>query len=149
MKKDDLTSALTKVLFNDWSPEPSKKAAIIISLCGYYGVEAMPETIQAELGKLNSQQPMLFALETLLKAIEGGRSNDFRWDPHFHPEHTPEHLTMNPTFNVQRGDDATIVAEIKEIREKLNDKPVNITLLISYIAKMARESGDLSFEQNG
>jgi hypothetical protein len=29
MKKGDLTSALKKVLFNDWSPEPSKKASII------------------------------------------------------------------------------------------------------------------------
>ena len=148
MEMDVLIKALKSVLFNEWL-ELSKQATLISNLCCYYGVDNIPEVIQAELRKLNSQQPMLIELENLLDAISGRRSNDFRWDPHVHREHTPEHLTINPTFNVQRGDDAIIVAAIQEIRQKLIDEPVNKTLLISFIVKKAKESGDLIFPQNG
>lgn len=149
MKNDCLANALKQVLFNNWNQYPSTRASTIISLCGYYGKETMQEAIQNELVKLISQQPMLLALETLLKAIENGRSNDFRWEPHFNHERAPESLTLNPTFNVQKGDDASIVAEIKEIRNELSQNTVDISLLISHIANMARESGDLIFDDNG
>ena len=149
MKKDDLTSALKKVLFNDWILEPSTKASIIISLCGFYGAKTLPEAIQTELTKLNSQLPMLLSLESLLKTLANGRSNNLSWDPHFHPEHMPANLTLNPTFNIQRGDESSIVAEIEKIRNELQQQSVNISLLISHIGTMAREAGDLNFEENG
>jgi hypothetical protein len=146
MKKDYLTSALENVLLNNsfGIPKPSEKAGFIISLCGFYGTEAMPEAIQAELTKLNSQIPMLLALENMLKVLEKFY-NDFRWSPHFHPEHRPDNLTMNPTFNIQRGDESSIVAEIETIRNQLQQQPVNIALLISHIGTKAREAGHLNF----
>ena len=108
----------------------------------------MSEAVQTELTKLTSQLPMLRMFESLLEALEKGRSNDFRWEPHFHPEHVPTHLTMSPTFNVQKGDESTIVAEIEKLRNELQRQSVNIDLLISHIATKARESGDLNFEEN-
>ena len=148
MTDKDLKDSLNELLFKPFRRELSQQAKIIISLCCYYGNESLPEEIQTELIQLNAQRPMLVALETLLGAIDGQRLNDFRWDPKFYPEHTPEHLSLNPTFNVQRGDDGAVVQEIKMIRLKLDDHPVNLPLLISYIVKMAKEAGDLSFEQN-
>lgn len=149
--KKELSSALTTVLFDDHSPRLptlSGKAAAIISLCGYYCKESMPENIQNELVRLNFQQQMLITLERLLKALEQGRSNDFMWDPHFHREHIPANLTLSPTFNIQRDDESSIVAEIEKIRNELQQQSVNIGLLISHIGTMAREAGDLKFEEN-
>lgn len=148
MTDKDLNDSLNELLFKPFRRELSEQAGIIISLCCYYGTESLPEEIQTELIQLNAQRPMLVALETLLEAIDGRRSHDFRWDPHFYREQIPEHLTLSPTFNVQRGDHGAIAEEIKMIRLKLDDHPVNLPLLISYITKMAKESGDLSFEHN-
>lgn len=148
MEKDELTSALKQVLFNKWNPTPSQRASGIIGLCGFYGTEALPEVIQTEVTKLNSQLPMLRALEILLMALENGLSNNFTWNPMIHPEHKPANLTMNPTFNIQRCDMSSIVAEIEKIRNELQQQSVNIGLLISYIGTMAREAGDLNFEEN-
>ena len=148
MKKYELNNALKTVLFDDFHPKPYKQASIIIGLCGFYGKAPIPEAIQTELTKLNSQLPILFALGTLLEALEVGRRNDFRWEPHFHPNHMPANLTMNPTFNIQRGDDSSIVAEIEKLRNELQQQSVNIVLLISHIGVMAREAGDLNLEEN-
>lgn len=148
MKKEDLTSVLKMVLFNEWRPQPSDKASFIISLCGYYGKGAIPEDVQTELNKLSSQQPTLLALETLLKALERSRSKEFRWDPHFDRQHMPNQITMNPTFNIQIGDDESIVAEIEKVRSELRQESADIAKLIGYIGNMAREAGDLKFEEN-
>jgi hypothetical protein len=149
MVKEDLRNALRACLFNVFRPDPYQKAGFIIGLCGYYGGKAMPEDVKAELSKLTAQQTNLHALKELLETLEKSRSNEFRWEPHFHREHMPEHLTMNPTFNVQRGDDANIVAVIEKLRSELNNDPVSIDLLLAFIARMARETGDLNFEENG
>ncbi|HIE27255.1 TPA: hypothetical protein EYP66_08210 [Candidatus Poribacteria bacterium] len=111
MKKDELVSALQKVLFDDWGPTPTRKAQIVLSLCGFYSPDGIPENLQSEVSRLSSQLLTLQAFEKLLEALERGRFNDFRWDPHFHPEHVPNQITMNPTFNIQRSDDASLVAE--------------------------------------
>ncbi len=149
MKRDDLTDALRAVLFNIYRPNPYQKAGFIIGLCGFYGSESLPDDVQAELTKLTQQQPTLHALTELLSTLNKSRSNEFRWEPHLHRENIPQHLTMNPTFNVQRGDDASIVAEIEKLRSELSAAPVNIDLLVAFISKMARTAGDLKFDENG
>jgi len=149
MKKERLETALHVCLFNVYWPDPYQKAAVIIGLCGYYGGEAMPDNVKAELSKLTAQQTTLHALKELLETLEKSRSNEFRWEPHFLKEQMPAHLTMNPTFNVQRGDDASIVAAIEKLRSELTNDPVSIDLLLAFIARMAKEAGDLNFIENG
>jgi hypothetical protein len=61
----------------------------------------------------------------------------------------PANLTMSPTFNIQRGDKSSTVAEIETILNQLQQQSVNIALLISHIGTKAREAGDLNFEHNG
>ena len=148
MKKDELISSLEMVLFHKWEPAPIRKANLIISLCGYYSPDGIPNEIQSEVAKLTSQIPAMQTLHDLLKMVRKGRSNNFEWNPHFVREHMPDQITLSPTFNIQRSDDSSLVAQIEKVRSKLEQETVDIAALIAYISKQAKEAGDLD-ENNG
>jgi hypothetical protein len=143
MIKNDLARFLKKLLCNDWwiGAGSEDKAMNILSLCGYYSSEGMPQEIQSEIIKLNSQMATLRTLDKLLNAIQEGRKNEFTWNPRL--EHMPNEITLSPTFNIQRGDDSILVAEVEKVRAELQKESANIATLISYISKQAKAAGDL------
>ncbi len=147
--KRKLISALKDALFDYHYSFISKKAVNIINLCGYYGFDEMSDALQLELEKLQIQLPQLVTLDKLLECLEKKNSREFRVDSFFHrhQEEMSEQLTFNPTFHVQIGDESSLIAEIGEIRRQLNQPRINMAPLISHIGKMARQAGDLNFEE--
>ena len=126
-----------------------RKREMVLGLCGYYSPDGIPEGLQPQLLRLSCQIQTMYVLDKLLGALEEGRSNHFRWEPHFfNREHAArEELTLSPAFHIQKGDDSSLVQEIANLRKELNRDPVDISSLMSYICKKAKEAGDLNFKQ--
>jgi hypothetical protein len=57
-----------------------------------------------------------------------------------------QNISLSPTFNFGNIDASDIISEIENIRNSINSRSVNMNLLIAFIAKRAKESGDLNKE---
>lgn len=141
---EKLQDCLNRVLFDYWSPEYSKKAAIIISLCNYYNSGELDKKVDNELNKLNDNLLDYELLEKLTSNLARMTGKEFRWDPHFHRDETPQNINLSPTFNIGNIDVSEIINEVEIIRNTINNRPVNLNILISFIWKRVKETGDLN-----
>lgn len=142
----ELRSSLKKVLFNDWSPSQSEKANHIISLCNYYNIGNLDTEVNSELKKLNENLLDYELLEKLTRNLNSLTDKDFRWEPRFHREEMPQNISLSPTFNIGIIDVSGIITEIENIRNAINNRSVNLNILISFISKRVEETGDLNKE---
>lgn len=55
----------------------------------------------------------------------------------------PDHVTLSPTFNVQKSDDADLLAGIETLRAQLKQDAPNMAALSAFISKRAKDVGDL------
>ncbi len=145
----ELQESLRKVLFDEWSPSQLKKANLIISLCNFYKSGNKDTEIDSELQKLNDNLLDYELLEKLTNNLDRLTAKDFRWDPHFHREEMPQNINLSPTFNIGNIDVSGIITEIENIRNAINNRSVNLNILISFISKRAEETGDLDKEIEG
>jgi hypothetical protein len=142
----ELQESLRKVLFNKWIPSQLEKANLIVSLCNYYNSDNKNSEINDELKKLNSMLLNYELLEKLTNNLYSITNKNFLWEPHFHRDEMPQNINLSPTFNIGTIDLSGILNEIDKIRAEINNQPINFNLLISFISKEAKETGDLNKE---
>lgn len=141
-----LQEALNIVLFNNWSTNQSRRANHIISLCNYYQTENTDAEVINELKKLSDNLLDYELLEKLTNNLNNITSKDFRWEPRFFHEEMQKNISLSPTFNVASIDVADIVSAMENIRNAINSRSVDLNILISFISKRAKETGDLKKE---
>jgi uncharacterized protein YutD len=141
---EKLQTALQNVLFHGYYPDQSGKANYIVSLCNYYNSDNNNTEIDDELKKLNDQLLDYELLGKLTGVLRSISEKDFSWEPRFHREKMAQNISLSPTFNFGNIDASDIISEIENIRNSINNRSVNMNLLIAFIAKRAKESGDLN-----
>lgn len=144
-----LQESLRRVLFDEWSPSQLKKANLIISLCNFYNSGNKDIEVDSELQKLNDNLLDYELLEKLISNLNTMTNKDFGWEPHFHRDGMPQNINLSPTFNIGNIDVSGIITEIENIRKDINNRPVNLNILISFISKRVKETGDLNKEIEG
>jgi hypothetical protein len=138
-----LQSSLRNVLFDDWSLSLKRKLNRIVSLSNYYNSEYNNPQIIGELIKLNSNLLNYELLDDLTDILRRFHEKDFHWNPGINYDKITENINLSPTFNMEFKDISMIINEIEKIRSDINNQPVNLNILISFISKRAKEEGDL------
>ena len=138
----NLQRVLQNVLFNNNNIGQSLKVNYIISLCSFYDNDNMDTETSVELKKLIDNALDYELLDHLIGFLRTNEYHKFNWEPQFQHE-LKQKVGLHKTFNLN-VDLSNIISEIETIRNSINNRSVNISLLISFIAKRAKESGDLN-----
>lgn len=144
--KDDLKRSLSQVLFDLWHPKQHNRATLLVSLGNYYARDGADPKVKREIGKLSRSLVDLEVLKNLSSALNNVTGKVFLWEPALKASCLPEGVTLSPSFNVGNIDTAPLVQDIEKLRSEINKKKIDTDLITTFIARKARESGDLEDE---